>query len=156
MWGFFDPITGKTLQLFASSPCCRLPSFQLCSVEDPASFFRGKATHVILSCLIFLHFNWAMCLDLRQAGSYFCGFLIPLLAGKVPAAVFIWWWQCFEYPLLTKMRGGLCKTFLDHSLGSAFRRLLISSMRNGIANVKKIKFSGWIVSWGFFSSTPQW
>lgn len=23
-------------------------------------------------------------------------------------------------------------------------------MRNGIANVKKIKFSGWIVSWGFF------
>lgn len=63
IWGVLTPSQVKTLQLFAHSPCWRLLSFQLCSVEDPASFFPGKATHVILNCLLFpfelSHVSWS-------------------------------------------------------------------------------------------------
>lgn len=107
IWVLFYPITGQNSVVVCQlSPLefTLLPALQF---GGPAHFFPGKATQIILKSLLFpfelSHVSWS--------GSSLCGFLIPLLAGMVPAPIFIWWWQYFEYSLLTKMKG-LCRTFL--------------------------------------------
>lgn len=131
---FFYPITGQnTVVVCQFSPLefTLLPALQF---GGPALFLPGKATQIVLKSLLFpfelSHVSWS------ERGWKFLVWLSHSSFSRNGTCTYLHLVMTVLWIFIADQNEGSLQDLSDHSLGSAFRRLLISSVRNGIANLK--------------------